>query len=139
MKYLSKYKIFESFKDSISTIEEILYDISDRGYITYVDEFKDFIFIGIENHNKMIDLDEISDDLIRLYDYMKEHQELFKRRPEQAMVAIMDRGWQNPGKHWNIGWAQPDKRHENAYKNLLEMDFNKLSFKWNKNIMKEHS
>ena len=139
MKYLSKYKIFESFKDSISTIEEILYDISDRGYITYVDEFKDFIFIGIENHNKMIDLDEISDDLIRLYDYMKEHQELFKRRPEKAMVSIMNRGWQNPGKHCTIGWIQPDKRYVNAYKNLLEMDFNKLSFKWNKNIKKEHS
>lgn len=143
MRYLRKYNESESpeidspIVESINRdVEDILLDISDLGYIVDVTNGNSYkwyspsmdIIISTDRY-KYVDMDEISETLIRLFDYMKNNHQLFYRRnPDSAFIS-------KPAtvEDWKaIGWGQLDRRNESAYNDLKTKEIRKIKIRWTK-------
>jgi len=123
--------------DVKSDVEDILLDIADLGYVITVNTYEEekwnkqqvpAISILIESTGyNYIDLDEISETFIRLYDYMKNnHQTFYKRNPDSAHISTPA-----TQTHWKpVGWAQFDKRHPDAYNHLKSERIRKIKLIW---------
>jgi hypothetical protein len=146
MKHLRAYKLFES-SDEVTPIQQeviddvtnILADLSDDGYIVSVgmkDENQNYVFPGASKlltveitADSYMDMDVVSDYLIRLYDYMKEHQTAFNRNPSNASVS--NSGRTSIKVYTGIGWGQLDKSNVSAYNQLLNSkNFTGVLFQW---------
>lgn len=117
MKYLRRF--YESHTNVIFDMEDILLDIKDQfmdkydvsvNMHVYTCEVK--ITKNLEDvfghvHITKKDLVEISDVIVRLYDYMKNNQSEFTRVPECAYVDNVHYTSSNR----LVGWAQLDRRY----------------------------
>ncbi len=80
-----------------------------------------------------MDMDIVSDYIIRLYDYMSEHQTAFNKTPATSFMSIQS--IYRPGLLRNIGvvWKHLDKRNEIDYNRLLSKvgkGCGKLTIQW---------
>lgn len=76
-----------------------------------------------------LDIDFVSDNLIRLYDYMKEHQTAFNRNPSIGSISYT--GSSNVRRYYTVGWGQFDKRNVSAYNQLVDNNsFNGVVLQW---------
>lgn len=123
MKHLSTYRLFESItpiqQEVIDDVTNILADLSDDGYVVKVEmreENQNYVFPGASKlltveiiADSYMDMDVVSDSLIRLYDYMKEHQTAFNRNPSNASVSVSGPpGRETYPRYFGIGWGQLD-------------------------------
>lgn len=109
MKHLSTYRLFESItpiqQEVIDDVTNILADLSDDGYVVKVEMREENQIIA----DSYMDMDVVSDSLIRLYDYMKEHQTAFNRNPSNASVSVSGPpGRETYPRYFGIGWGQLD-------------------------------
>jgi len=149
VKHLKEYKVFESdSKESVvDDVRDILSDISDEGYNVEVglkpehgDDWSYNHILTVEIFSDgydYIDMDKISDTIVRLYDYMKSHQDAYNRNPCTSRISV-------PATqiyYVHVGWAQFDKRYTDAYNNLLKMTeigFRRMILQWRPKNQKTH-
>lgn len=137
MKYLTTYKLFESDSPQsvIDDVRDILNDVSDEGYNVeirleneYINDSYSPMLLNIEifsNGYDYINLPAISDTIVRLYDYMKSHQDAYNRNPCTSMISVPA----TQKNYVHVGWAQFDKRSEDAYANLLSRNMTERGFR----------
>jgi hypothetical protein len=151
MKYLKSYN--ESMDEItpqqivINDISDILIDIEDLGYKTSVglaSEISSQISssTALYSNPKLLTLEiyasefhyinlaDISDTLVRIYDYMKDHQKSYKKYPNVSKVF---RPGYPDSRVEIVGWGQLDKRNVRAYNQLLNstsLGFTKIKIQW---------
>lgn len=126
---LNRFKQFESYHDKLNDnikrikndIEEILYDVNDEGYITNI--YYKYRELSTTISKKSINLDDVTDCLDRVFDYMKNHQEIFRVNPVESYI-ITRRGLVP------IGYAQFSKKYYNLYQDLKCRDFSEIRLRW---------
>lgn len=113
MKYLKKYKIFESQEDLVSDVRDILADVSEKERVTLVVD-DNSIIIGIGDDDNLFstieeshlrDLNPYIDDLEHLNSYLESKGLKFKN------VAIWDK---------SISHSYSDKSMKYDFKSMIE-------------------
>jgi AAA+ ATPase superfamily predicted ATPase len=137
---IKKFEAFDPGIEMEEDIENILLDIEDEGYETSVKvienknlrhlfETERSLVVTISKYSDYSDdpimLDEISDTIIHLYDYMKKHQSFYKRNPDKVLIRKKGETASEI-----VGWGQPDKRNLDAYNSLKKKKFHSIQIVW---------
>ena len=113
MKYISKYKIFESIDYVINIIDEILMPLKDIGLNPKVEKSGKRIVVRLVNYadKKPVPWNKIEDEVLRLIDFSKSESFLFEKGLVKLNVTIDD------GK----GPVIPDRCYKNIFTDLSTM------------------
>lgn len=138
MKHLKSYQIYESYNIK-HDIEDILSEVIDMGYRVKVFYNPYFHIIDINIYNishpeafTQENLEEISQTIGRLYDYMRGHKE-YGNVPNSVYLSSYDLPpYNTPGKRRLVGWASIDGRYSDFAWVNLSANFNKIEISYRK-------